>query len=74
VLYLVFKRGLLRDVDLAGEAIRLARELAARTYDEEVAGPLALMLLHHARRPVRSRPDGTLVPLAEQDAACGTPA
>ena len=25
------------------------------------------MLLHHARRPARTRPDGRLVPLAEQD-------
>jgi predicted RNA polymerase sigma factor len=25
------------------------------------------MLLHHARRPARTRPDGDLVPLAEQD-------
>jgi predicted RNA polymerase sigma factor len=32
-----------------------------------VAGLLALMLLHHARRPARTRPDGSLVPLAEQD-------
>ena len=32
------------------------------------------MLLHHARRPARTGPDGSLVPLAEQDAACGTPA
>ena len=28
---------------------------------------LALMLLHSARRPARTRSDGTLVPLAEQD-------
>jgi len=28
---------------------------------------LALMLLHHARRPARTRRDGSLVPLAEQD-------
>ena len=34
---------------------------------EEVAGLLALMLLHHARRPARTGPDGRLVPLAEQD-------
>ena len=32
-----------------------------------MAGLLALMLLHHARRPARTRTDGTLVPLAEQD-------
>src|SRR5690606_34152163 len=33
----------------------------------EVAGLLALMLLHEARRPARTTPDGALVPLAEQD-------
>jgi predicted RNA polymerase sigma factor len=33
----------------------------------EVAGLLALMLLTDARRPARTRPDGELVPLAEQD-------
>jgi hypothetical protein len=37
------------------------------TDDEETAGLLALMLLHHARRPARTRRDGSLVPLAEQD-------
>ncbi|MGZ4544327.1 MAG: RNA polymerase sigma factor [Blastococcus sp.] len=67
VLYLVFNEGYSGDVDLAGEAIRLARQLAAMTSDEEVGGLLALMLLHHARRPARTRPDGRLVPLAEQD-------
>src|SRR5688500_18636475 len=67
VLYLVFNEGYSGDVDLAGEAIRLARQLAARTSHEEVAGLLALMLLHHARRPARTRPDGSLVPLADQD-------
>jgi RNA polymerase sigma factor (sigma-70 family) len=67
VLYLVFNEGYSGDVDLAAEAIRLARQLAAKTEHEEVAGLLALMLLHHARRPARTRPDGSLVPLAEQD-------
>ncbi|MBG0563887.1 RNA polymerase sigma factor [Actinoplanes aureus] len=67
VLYLVFNEGYSGDVDLAGEAIRLTRQLAAMTRDEEVAGLLALMLLHHARRAARTRPDGSLVPLAEQD-------
>jgi RNA polymerase sigma factor (sigma-70 family) len=67
VLYLVFNEGYSGDVDLAGEAIRLARQLAAMTKHEEAAGLLALMLLHHARRPSRTRADGTLVPLAEQD-------
>jgi predicted RNA polymerase sigma factor len=67
VLYLVFNEGYSGDVDLAAEAIRLTRQLAARTDDEEVAGLLALMLLHSARRAARTRPDGSLVPLAEQD-------
>lgn len=67
VLYLVFNEGYSGDVDLAAEAIRLTRQLAAVIDHEEVAGLLALMLLHHARRPARTRPDGSLVPLAQQD-------
>jgi predicted RNA polymerase sigma factor len=71
VLYLVFNEGFTLgdsgDVDLAAEAIRLTRQMAARINHEEVAGLLALMLLHHARRPARTGPDGRLVPLAEQD-------
>jgi RNA polymerase sigma factor (sigma-70 family) len=67
VLYLVFNEGYSGDVDLAAEAIRLTRQLEAQTEDEEVAGLLALMLLHHARRAARRTPDGRLVSLAEQD-------
>ncbi|WP_326951537.1 RNA polymerase subunit sigma-24 [Amycolatopsis sp. NBC_01307] len=67
VLYLVFNEGYGGSVDLAAEAIRLTRQLAVGTHDEEVAGLLALMLLHHARRPARTGSDGSLVPLAEQD-------
>jgi RNA polymerase sigma factor (sigma-70 family) len=67
VLYLVFNEGYTGDVDLAAEAIRLAGQLAATTHDPEIAGLLALFLLHHARRPARTRADGSLVPLAEQD-------
>lgn len=67
VLYLIFNEGYGGDVDLAAEAIRLTRQLAAGIDHPEVAGLLALMLLHHARRPARTRPDGSLVPLAEQD-------
>ena len=67
VLYLVFNEGYSGDVDLAAEAIRLARMVAARTAHPEVGGLLALFLLHHARRPARTRDDGSLVPLAEQD-------
>ena len=67
VLYLVFNEGYSGAVDLAAEAIRLARQLAGLVDDPESDGLLALMLLHHARRPARTRADGTLVPLAEQD-------
>ena len=70
VLYLVFNEGYTGDVDLAAEAIRLTRQLASRSGDDaETAGLLALMLLHHARRPARIRLDGSLVPLTEQDRA-----
>lgn len=67
VLYLVFNEGYSGDVDLAAEAIRLTRRLAAAVDHPEAAGLLALMLLHHARRAARIAPDGSLVPLAEQD-------
>ncbi|WP_329460458.1 RNA polymerase sigma factor [Streptomyces sp. NBC_01497] len=69
VLYLVFNEGYSGDVDLAAEAIRLTRQLAVAIDHPEVAGLLALMLLHHARRAGRRTPDGALVPLAEQDRA-----
>ncbi|MEV6444579.1 DUF6596 domain-containing protein [Amycolatopsis sp. NPDC051716] len=67
VLYLVFNEGYSGDVDLAAEAIRLTRQLAASIDHPEVAGLLALMLLHHARRASRTTDGGALVPLAEQD-------
>ncbi|MEV7356641.1 DUF6596 domain-containing protein [Kitasatospora sp. NPDC091276] len=67
VLYLVFNEGYSGDVDLAAEAIRLTRQLAEVIDHPEVAGLLALMLLHHARRGTRTASDGSLVPLAEQD-------
>ena len=75
VLYLIFNEGYaatsgpsLVRVDLSAEAIRLARQLHARLpADGEVAGLLALMLLTDARRPARTSPDGSLIPLAEQD-------
>ncbi|MFJ3498001.1 RNA polymerase sigma factor [Streptomyces sp. NPDC086091] len=67
VLYLVFNEGYAGDVDLTAEAIRLTRRLAAAFDHPEVAGLLALMLLHDARRASRTAPDGALVPLAEQD-------
>ena len=53
---------------LSDEAIRLTRWLSRLLPgDPEVTGLLALMLLTDARRAARTRPDGTLVPLAEQD-------
>jgi RNA polymerase sigma factor (sigma-70 family) len=67
VLYLVFNEGYSGEVDLTAEAIRLTRQLAAVIDHPEVAGLLALMLLHSARRAARTAPDGSLVPLAEQD-------
>jgi predicted RNA polymerase sigma factor len=75
VLYLIFNEGYtassgsaLHRVELTAEAIRLTRQLRDRLpEDGEVAGLLALMLLTDARRPARTRPDGALVPLAEQD-------
>ncbi|MEU0557707.1 sigma-70 family RNA polymerase sigma factor [Dactylosporangium sp. NPDC006015] len=75
VLYLIFNEGYtassgdaLNRVELTREAVRLTRQLHRRLPDDgEVAGLLALMLLTDARRPARTGPDGTLVPLAEQD-------
>jgi RNA polymerase sigma factor (sigma-70 family) len=67
VLYLVFNEGYSGDVDLAAEAIRLTRQLTTLAGDPEIDGLLALMLLHHARHRSRTRPDGAIVPLAEQD-------
>ncbi len=68
VLYLLFNEGYTNArVDLAAEAIRLTRSLAALMPDEpEVAGLLALELLQHSRRTARLV-DGELVPLEEQD-------
>ncbi len=67
VLYLVFNEGYGGEVDLAEEAIRLARQVTSMTADAEASGLLALMLLHHARRAARTTAGGALVPLAEQD-------
>ena len=69
VLYLLFNEGYGGDVDLAAEAIRITRQLAALADEPEVSGLLALMLLHHARRASRTGPGGRLVPLGEQDRA-----
>lgn len=67
VLYLVFNEGHSGDVDLAAEAIRLTRALRSLNDDPEVAGLLALMLLHHARRSSRFDSAGRLIALADQD-------
>ena len=75
VLYLIFNEGYtattgsaLQSVQLTQEAIRLTRQAHALGGDDsEVTGLLALMLLTDGRRPARTRADGTLVPLDEQD-------
>jgi RNA polymerase sigma factor (sigma-70 family) len=75
VLYLIFNEGYIAtDGDeltvpaLSREAIRLTRWLhRLLPEDSEVAGLLALMLLTDARQAARTLPDGSLVPLAEQD-------
>ena len=75
VLYLIFNEGYtassgaaLHRVELTREALRLTRALhAGLPEDGEVAGLLALMLLTDARRPARTLPDGSLVPLDDQD-------
>jgi RNA polymerase sigma-70 factor (ECF subfamily) len=70
VVYLIYNAGLSRPAEpgLCSEAIRLARILATLMPDEpEVAGLLALLLLTESRRSSRTRPDGSLVLLGEQD-------
>ncbi len=75
VLYSIFTEGYaasagpeLQRLDLAEEAIRLARILRRLLPAErEVTGLLALMLLIHARRDARTGPDGELVLLDDQD-------
>jgi RNA polymerase sigma factor (sigma-70 family) len=75
VLYLIFNEGYastsgphLYRADLSAEAIRLTRLLHQMLPDDgETTGLLALMLLTDARRPARTGPDGTLIPMDEQD-------
>jgi RNA polymerase sigma factor (sigma-70 family) len=75
VVYLIFNEGytatagpVLQRAELTGEANRLARDLHRLLPDDgEATGLLALMLLTDARRAARTRADGSLVPLAEQD-------
>jgi RNA polymerase sigma-70 factor (ECF subfamily) len=75
VLYLMFNEGyaatggadLVRG-NLCDEAIRLARILHTLMPGEaEVAGLLALMLLHHSRSAGRVSAEGELIPLSDQD-------
>jgi len=70
VVYLVYNAGVTNPAEsgLCAEAIRLARILTTLMPDEpEVAGLLALLLLTESRRTSRTRPDGSLVVLGEQD-------
>ncbi len=74
VVYLVFSEGYaassgssLTRPGLSGEAIRLGRLLMELLPEPEVAGLLALMLLHESRRAARTSPGGDLVLLDDQD-------
>ncbi len=77
VVYLIFNEGYLTSngpdlarAELSAEAIRLARIVRlALPEDPEVAGLLALMLLTDSRRAARTRPNGELIPLEEQERA-----
>ena len=75
VIYLIFNEGytategdaLIRE-DLCTEAVRLGRVLAELMPDEpEVLGLLALLLLIEARHDARTRSDGTMILLPDQD-------
>lgn len=74
MIYLVFNEGYsassgasLTRADLSGEAIRLGRLLLELLPEPEVAGLLALMLLHESRRPARTSATGEIVLLDQQD-------
>ena len=67
VLYLVYAAGHAGRVDLAGEAIRLARQLTLASEEPEARGLLALMLLNHGRLPARTDAAGRIVTLDRQD-------
>lgn len=75
VIYLIFNEGYeatsgdaLTRGDLCAEAIRLGQMLVGLVPEEpEVAGLLALMLLHEARRPARTDAAGDMLTLEQQD-------
>jgi RNA polymerase sigma factor (sigma-70 family) len=70
VLYLIYTAGHTGPparVDLAREAIRLARQLTLATEEPEARGLLALMLLNQARLPARFDSEGRIVTLDRQD-------
>jgi RNA polymerase sigma-70 factor (ECF subfamily) len=74
VIYLVFNEGYsassgeaVTRPDLSAEAIRLGRLLLELLPEPEVEGLVALMVLHDARRPARTSPEGEMVLLADQD-------
>ena len=70
VIYLIFNAGYGTKSALCGEAIRLGRIVYGLMPDEtEVAGLLALMLLHDARRAARLGASGEFVPLEAQNRA-----
>jgi RNA polymerase sigma factor (sigma-70 family) len=67
VLYLIYTAGHSGRAGLAGDAIRLARQLTLATDEPEARGLLALMLLNHARLPARLDREGRIVTLDRQD-------
>lgn len=72
VIYLIFNQGYstlnVQSQQLRGEAIRLGRIASNLMPDEpEVAGLLALMLLHDARQLSRRNSEGELIPLEDQN-------
>jgi RNA polymerase sigma-70 factor, ECF subfamily len=74
VVYLVFNEGYsassgesVMRAELSQEAIRLGRLLVELLPEAEAKGLLALMLLQESRRAARSRADGELVLLEDQD-------
>jgi RNA polymerase sigma-70 factor (ECF subfamily) len=74
VIYLIFNEGFVATegtsptrADLGIEAIRLSRILYQLMPHPKSGGLLALMLLHDARRDVRTDVAGAYIPIAEQD-------